>query len=757
MLAVLALVPLALVILPPAAGAASTRTRTLPPTEAEAVTAPPHLTVPADGRLRGTGFTATVTGVGWPASATSHHVATVAPAGDRLIVVTLRLTEPTADLSTFGTGNGATANVAAAGRTVPVDLALLDQQIEGATTTTGTGTETFALSVPAHAHRVVLSLARNGFAQRLDLWTLRRIQPSPTVLYRDPTSATVTAGHVPSTTLTATNPADGFSSAATLGVESATLTYFAPDGSGTTPGTPGKAFVAVHLAATVAGQATPASPTWGHYLSSFAPLPGTRLTFTPAGGTPASATSAPQQGTTGNPATDDGLLDADYWFIVPASLTSGTVTVTPGPVTGVEFTGFVGTGSVPLELPTATTLEVTFPAPGAAPAAQRTPPWVGAPLPATGTAAGTTGAAGSAGGSGGFPVWLAVVIVAGLVVAAVLGERVVRRRRAAAAGEAQVTAAVAAPPEERPVGPAAPVVGTPVVAARGAPATAEPPALGSSRRPRGPGLGARGRHRVGGPTERRGTLCELCCYLALHPERPRTTAELLAALWPVNGERGEATPKTLHNHLSRLRQAVGAEHLPDAVAAGGYRLQGAVTDWAEWSRLTAEAAGADGEAADRLRARALALVRGTPFDGAPGDQYGWAFASGLATAMTVAVGDCARQLSTSRLDAGDGLGAEDSGAGGAARCARGPPAVDRRRPRRPHLGGRRPHRQSDAGHGRRPRRRRGPGRPPGGGRVVAGSQGSPLRRPEGRCTWQRTQDRRRGTSTGSGLGCPPSR
>lgn len=657
MLAVLALVPLALVAVGSVAGAVSP-TDTLGPGTAEVVTAPLHPTVPSDGRLRGTGFAATVTGVAWPASVTAHGVTTVASSGDRLVVFTLRLTEPTGDMSPLATGSGATASVSASGRTVPVDLALLDQQIAGATGTTGSATETYSLSIPDHDHRVVLSLTRNGFAQHLDLWTLRRLPPSPAVLYREPTGASVAASRLTSTTLTATNPADGFSSTATLKVRSVTLTYFAPDGSGT-PGTPTKAFLVVDLAATVMQQ-TANSPTWGHFLSGFSPIPGDRLTFTPSGGAPVTGSSAPQESSVGNPATDDGLFDADYWFAVPASLTAGTIAVTPGPVTGVEFTGFVGTGTVALDLPSVATLDVSFPEPPAASATQPTPPWVGAPLPPTGAAAAGSGVPGSA--RGGFPVWLAVVIVALLALAAVLGERVVRHRRPAPASEARVAGKSPDVGEEEPLHQGGPAVAAPI------PTPTGPTALGD------PGqlvVRVLGSVEVAGwepPPERRGTLEELCAYLALHAERPHGTADLLGALWPVDGERGEATPKTLHNHLSRLRQAVGAEHLPDAVTSGGYHLVGSVTDWSRFEGLVAEADNATGDEADALRTEALGLVRGVPFAGVAGDQYGWAYSSGLASAMTVAVARCARRLSDDRLTAGDPNGAEQAARAGLRRA-----------------------------------------------------------------------------------------
>lgn len=665
----------------PSPATAATITSVLPP--GQVITAAPAvgLTTPADGRLRGTDFTASVTGVGWPASVKSRGITRLPESGRRLVVFTLRLTQPTNDVGVLHQGTAAVALIEVDGTQVTVDLTSLDDQIAGAgDDSTGTGTESFVLSVPAHTHDVVLSLSEAGFSQRFDLWTLRRLSPAPAVLYRSPSSASVTATLSQAAQLPIENPADGYSSPANVLLSGATLTYFAPDGSGTTPDNPADAYLVPEISATHGGTGTPDQPNWGHFFSGITPLPGSRLTFTPTGGAPVTASTAPRATTVGDPGGDDGLLQAQYWFTVPATTTSGTLTVATGPVTGTEYLGFSGDGTGSLQVTAGVTLPVTLPDPPSTPATQKKPPWVGAPVPTvgatatvTGTAASATGATGS--GGGGFPVWLAVVLVVLLAAGAVIAERVVRRRRAIPAGAGAVPATVGAgPPVEMPAprppppappttAPTPPAASPPTSTPTSRPVT-EPPPLG------GPGdlvVRVLGPVEVTGwvhPPERRGVLEELCCFLALHPGRGFTTAELLEALWPVDGERGEATPKTLHNHLSRLRQAVGPIHLPDAVATGGYRLTGVVTDWAELRRLTAEATSTIGPEADQLRADALDLVRGPPVADAQGVQFGWAFATSLASTMTVAVKDCARRLSGDRLAAGDPVGAEEAARSG---------------------------------------------------------------------------------------------
>ena len=354
-------------------------------------------------------------------------------------------------------------------------------------------------------------------------------------------------------------------------------------------------------------------------------------------------------------------MNAEYWFTVPAATTSGSIALTPGPVTGVEYTGFQGAGEVPLTLTGTGSFAVDFPAPPTL-ATQKTPPWVGKAVPAATTTTGSGNAA-SALGAGGtsdgiFPIWLAVVLVVAVAAVAVGTERLVHRRRLAGAGLAATEVAAGtdaggsqnAPPTvptaqstPRTTPPAAPTVPT------------EPPPLG------GPGdlvVRVLGHVKVAGwepPAERRAGLEALCCYLALHAERPVGSDQLLAALWPAGDEGAETTRKTLRNNLSRLRQAVGVDHLPDAVTTGGYRLEGAVTDWGEFQRLTAEATQAEDPEADRLRAEALAHVRGVPFEGVAGAQYGWAL-DGPVHEMTAVVVECAHTLATSRLAVGDAAG-----------------------------------------------------------------------------------------------------
>ncbi len=344
----------------------------------------------------------------------------VAGTGDRLVTFTLSVTQPSADSGSLNqqTGVSGWLQTGVSGASVHTMLPFIriDDQIAGGTSGSAetTGTDTFVASVPASEQRsVALILNAQGFSQTFDLWSLTRIPPNPVVLYRDPGSSTVTGTAASSFNVAFTNPADGFSSSDDAQVSSATLGYFAPEAPAVTPDDPNQAFLTVSIQSSYPSVPY-GEPNSGHFFSSFTPLPGSRLTFTPTGGTAVAATADTADFSSTNAAgDDDGLFDALYTFAVPATTTAGTVAVTPGPATGTEYTGFTGSGNaVPIDISAPATVALTFPAVPEPPGAQRKAPWVGSPLPATGLAA--VGPSGSADGlspgstNGGFPIWLAV-------------------------------------------------------------------------------------------------------------------------------------------------------------------------------------------------------------------------------------------------------------------------------------------------------------------------------------------------------------
>jgi DNA-binding SARP family transcriptional activator len=599
-------------------------------------------TVPADGRLRGPDFSARVTAVTWPQTASSSTgTLYVAGTGRRLVAFTLSVTQASADAGLGNAPTGVNAALKVGAAAFPVSISTINQQIAGGSSGTSptTGTASFVASVPARTHDIALSLSEGGFSQSIDLWTLARLPPSPVVLYRDPTSSTVSGTAAGPFHVTFTNPADGFSSSDDAQVQSATLGYFAPGSSATTPGNPTQAFLVLEVQSSYPSVPY-GQPNSGHFFSGFSPLSGTQLTFTPtgAGAVPATADTA-DFSSTNAASDDDGLFDALYSFVVPATTTGGTLTILAGTASGTEYTGFTGTGAaVPITISASATVGVSFPALRSAPAAQKKPPWVGAPLPATGTAAAAStapdGAPSSQSSGGiGFPIWAALLVLLFVVVLGVGIDQARRRRRPA------VLSAVAVGPTLQPVDTQLPTI----------PAAASSPphrerfrfdALGSPRA-------------SGWKEEPDGELLrELAGFLAFQ-KQPVSLDEIALAVWPTGGAREAPSRETLHTYMSRLRKALGHDRLPDATAGRGYGITDAETDWGIFRARCAQAEGAEEAEATALRRQAVSLVRGVPFASAPKGQYGWALESGLVEQMTVAVVRCAHVLAQQCAASGD--------------------------------------------------------------------------------------------------------
>ena len=95
-------------------------------------------------------------------------------------------------------------------------------------------------------------------------------------------SSTVTGTAATPFHLSFTNPADGFSSTDNAQVSTAALTYFAPGQSLQTPKSTNQAYLVLGLQSSYPdipyGQ-----PNSGHFFSSFNPMAGSELTFTPIG------------------------------------------------------------------------------------------------------------------------------------------------------------------------------------------------------------------------------------------------------------------------------------------------------------------------------------------------------------------------------------------------------------------------------------------------------------------------------------------
>jgi hypothetical protein len=629
---------------------------------------------PADGRLRGQDFTAVVSRVAWPAFVTAPSgVAYVASSDRRLVAFTLSVTQPTDDSGLLNAPTAAAGALKIGSEAITVSMTRINQQIAGGTSGSSetTGTDSFVASVPARAHDVALALTEAGFTQSLNLWTLERIPPSPVVLYRDPKTSTVTGTTGSPFHLAFTNPADGFTSSDDAQVSSATLTWFAPNSTfKTPPKTANEAFLVLGLQSSYPdipyGQ-----PDSGHFFSSFNPMAGAQLTFTPIGGPPADGIATTAAFSSTNAASDDdGLFDAVYFFTVPATTTGGTLTVNTGQEVGDEYTGFTGTGnSTVINLTASATTTLRFPDVPSAPPPQKKPPWVDATLPATGLAAAGSGSTSAKSSPGrGFPIWPAVLLLV-LVAAAVVVAQRVRGRHAPAPAEATAgTSAVEYVTTDPPVTVATQVVAEPGVATAPVSTDSGPEALDTelSESDGSMAINVMGwRHFVGFPAKGGSPSLEaLGAYLVWHDAHHLSADQIALGMWPFGRAGGDVARKTVHNNLSGLRGWIGVEHLPDAAVAGGYLIEGIESDWRTFQRLSREADTVGGASARALRSEALELVRGRPFEGLSGPGYDWVEAEGLVDIMTNAIITCATRLGADLIEAGDFTGAQDAATAG---------------------------------------------------------------------------------------------
>ncbi len=564
------------------------------------------------------------------------------------------------------------AHVTVGNQSQPLSLTAIGKEILGSGTGNGwgSGSGRFTVSVPDTTHGVDLVITEGSFSQGFDLWTLTRTAPAPVVLYRDATMPTLAATSTTTGALALSNPADGFSDTAKVSVQSAVLGEFPPSGAGTPPSSPDQAVLSVVLDAEYPFDQNDLRGS-GHYLGARSPLPGSLLTFIPAGDTAITATmsNAGDNANKGNH--DDGLFDATYSFVVPADVTTGTLSVGAGSFSGTEFTLFSAEqGTTTLDIASPLTLALGFPAVSVDPH-QPTPPWVGAPLPPTASAT-ATATDGSAGGS--FPIWLVVLVLSLLAAGAVLLER--RRRQlplttaVPSGGETERDSPVQEPPVQEGTNLVKADAERSLVTRNGAELIVVPAdvtdagdATEASATPE-PVVNVLGAVEITGLRRRsdRRIVDELLVYLVCHDRRHLRASQIRLRMWPTGSTREEVAEKTLGNYLSELQAGVGVEHLPEA-GREGYLLVGVASDWTNFKRLVRQADATGGDRASQLRAEALALVRGRPFEDVV-DLYEWVGEEHLDTEMTAAIATCALTLATDRLEAGDNRGAFDAAVAG---------------------------------------------------------------------------------------------
>jgi len=146
---------------------------------------------------------------------------------------------------------------------------------------------------------------------------------------------------------------------------------------------------------------------------------------------------------------------------------------------------------------------------------------------------------------------------------------------------------------------------------------------------------------------------ELLVFLALHPGRSFTAAELRSSIWVLG--RTEVTADTFRQYMTGFRRALGSE----AVYRHGYRYMLAdfvVSDWGLFSAATEQSdwreTGLD---------QALGLVRGPVLVGAFEGRNGpFSWAVDIAHAASRKVVEASHELAELRLTAGNPKGADDA-------------------------------------------------------------------------------------------------
>jgi DNA-binding SARP family transcriptional activator len=606
-----------LVALVPAVPSSAADLRVLPNNEVVvAQVMPNNSTVPVSGELRGPDSQADVTAVAWPDEADGY----VADSGDRLVAFTVDVTEPASDGGLLGSG-GPTLTLTVDGAPEALDTTAISKAVGQSTGSDGTGAESYVASVPNSTHDVDLSMDDSGFTQAFSLWSLKRTTPAPPVLYEGPFGSGPGVQLSVSKTLTLRFQGAGTYPAQVIAT-SAALSAFNPDGTNAVA-PPDDAYLVLGMVA----DNNAAEMNQLDFPTALTPLAGSAVTFRSASGRRYVAEASNQSQDASNASVnDDGLLDATYAFLVPSTTTRGVVSIGPATTTG----GFsMSPSNVAIDVSRPVRFSVGFPA-DAPPLRQPKPPWIGEPDPATGLPNGSGPV------SGGFPVLLALAVLAA-VIAAVL---VLRGRIGAVLRHVP-----GGPPSHDPVPDTTPV--TPVPASV-ADATGEPTLQ----------VHVMGSVRVYPVNE---TLTEFgrafVTYLAMHQDRPRTVDDAQTALWPISTEE-DITRKTFLNYVTTVRRAIGTRHLPDDVQRNGYRLEHATTDWHRFRALVTRADRATGTQAHQLRRAALELVQGVPFESELSRWFQWTDSEGLRTAITKAIVVLAVAAHAECVQGGDLDGAE---------------------------------------------------------------------------------------------------
>ena len=538
--------------------------------------APGGLRAPGDGRLNGYAFKGAVKGIAFAQAAVAGDQRLAAAAGAELVVVQVDAT--TKDFSSVGWLDVRTVDGPGPATTLLVGTTRVPLDISGSY-------DTFAVGIP-RGSPVSLELARAGFAQSMDLRSARRVGLAPVALYRDPTEPVVSWSAGPVTqTMAATASPGGAAVTFEVTFGGGDLSFFGPVGA------PLPAANGAYLMLDLHALDVPPAGSFNPLVDTTANLPASALHLVLPDRTRLVA------GHLGSEFDTTGLLGGTYFFAVPASFTTGRVTIDPGPSVPASQAGASGPTPVTLAFAQPASFDISLPAPGRPGRSTPTPTAVVVRRHHRWNLAAVT-------------ALVALPVAAGAAVVFALRRRrqpltprPIRHTRAALlAGTPAPT--LGGRPTPRGLPPAEPAI----IDVRATPL--ELPAQPSTAPTRLVVL-------VLGPLEveglrasiRRRPVMRMLVFLALNRARPVSADELRYAI--AASDEAEPNEATLYTYVSHLRRALPENLLP-TFGIDGYQLgAGVELDWALFEELVAQAAT---KPADRVRLleAALALVRGEP-------------------------------------------------------------------------------------------------------------------------------------------------
>ena len=369
-------------------------------------------------------------------------------------------------------------------------------------------------------------------------------------------------------------------------------------------------------------------PLWGDFFSGMTPMPATALRYVAASGRSYAATRANPISQTYNPnaASDDGLVDATYYFVVPITNRRGTLIISPSRTTGEEYRNFTGIASVELAVGGPTKIPLVFPK--KLTVSVLTPKKT--PL-APGTATGQV-------------LNLFATMLAGLLAGFVILQRrrTKRRRRA--------TPVVVVGDTRMPQSPTRSEVAEPAPRPQPATPTAAK-VVDAVTTLRIDVLGPLSISPVNAPAS--DPVRAIVAFLAMNTGRLFTLDEIQTAIWPLTDAGTDIKKPAMRNYMVDARKTVGAPHLPTASGRAGYQLCDFTTDWSEFQDLLSEAKKATKDSSVVLRRRALDLAKGPPFTADTSRYFTWTLTSSVVYKMVESVTTLAHELGTHYVLSGD--------------------------------------------------------------------------------------------------------